>query len=55
VLIIVREIEAVLDERGTRVRVITDAISAHPGVQDRQREQKEHTENKFRFARAWLR
>jgi hypothetical protein len=55
-LLIVRsEIEIVLDERSTRVSVVADTVSAHPGIEHGQREKKEHKEEALRFARTWLR
>src|SRR6266403_3633946 len=38
--IVALEIEAVLDERGARKRVVAHAIAAHPGIQEREREQE---------------
>ena len=54
-LIVVSEIEIVLDERSARERVIANAVSAHPGIQYRQRKQEEHKEKAFCFAWSWLR
>src|SRR5271155_4161966 len=54
-LIVVREIEAVLDQRGAGVSVIAHAIAAHPGIKERQRKQKEHEEKALRLMRTWLR
>jgi hypothetical protein len=53
-LIIRGEIEIVLDERGARESVVADAVSAHPGIEQGKREQKEHQEKTLRVARAWL-
>jgi hypothetical protein len=54
-LIVVSEIEVVLDERRARERVISYAVSAHPGIQHEQRKQEEQEEKALRFARTWLR
>ena len=54
-LVVMSEIEIVLDERSARVGVVADTVSAHPGIEHGQREQKEHEEKALRFARTWLR
>src|SRR6266852_1707150 len=38
--IVAPEIEAVLDERGARKRVVAYTITAHPRIQEREREQE---------------
>ena len=53
-LIIVREIQIVLDERGAGVRVIADAIPSDPGVQQGKREQKDDKQDSFKLARLGL-
>lgn len=39
--VVVLEVEAVLDERGTSEGVITDAVAAHPRIDEREREKEE--------------
>jgi hypothetical protein len=44
----------VLDQRGARVSVVADAVSAHPGVEHGEREEEKHKEKALRFAWTWL-
>ena len=44
VLVVVREIQVVLDQRGTRQRIVADTIAVHPRIQKGQRKQKEDEE-----------
>src|SRR5208282_3948303 len=53
-LIVVREIEAVLNQRGARVSVIADAIPANPGIEHSERQKEEQNEKALRFAQTWL-
>jgi hypothetical protein len=43
-LIVVREIEAVLDERSAGQGVVADAVAANPGINERQGKKKENKE-----------
>src|SRR5437867_3455587 len=52
--VIFGEIEIVLDERSTDKSVIADAVTTHPGIEERQREKKEKNEQPLRFARRAL-
>jgi hypothetical protein len=45
VAVILGEIEIVLDERGAGKGVIADAIAAHPGIEEWEREEKEKQKN----------
>jgi len=54
-LIVAREIETVFNEGSTHKGVVADAVSAHPGVEHRQRKKEEHKKKALRFAGAWLR
>ena len=49
--VIFGEIEIVLDERSTDKSVIADAVTTHPGIEERQREKKKKNEQPLRFAR----
>ena len=49
------EIEIVLNQRGAGKRVITDAIAAHPGIEEWEREKKKNKEQALGFMRAWKR
>jgi hypothetical protein len=51
----VEEVEIVLDERRAGESVVANAVTAHPGIEHRQRKEKEHKEKAFRLARTWLR
>jgi len=46
-LIVVREIEAVFDERRAREGIVADAVAANPGIEKRQREKKKNEESAF--------
>lgn len=50
-LIVAREIEIVLNERGAQEGVVADTISADPGIEHGQGEEKEEKEKALRFAR----
>jgi hypothetical protein len=49
ILVVFREIETVLDERGASKSVIAYAVAANPRIQERQREQKKKNEQPLRF------
>ena len=51
-LIVLGEVQAVFDERGAGKRVITDAIAAHPRVEEWEREKKKEYEQALGFMRA---
>ena len=53
-LVVAGEIEIVLDERSAGKSVVTDAVTADPGIEHRQGEQKEHEKQALRLARTWL-
>src|SRR4029077_7387548 len=55
VLIVLGEIETVLDERSADKSIVAHAIAAHPGVQKRERAQKEKKKPALRLARAMRR
>jgi hypothetical protein len=52
VLIILGEIETVLNQRGASKSVVTDAVTAHPGVKKGEREKKKKNEQALRSTRA---
>ena len=51
-LIVSSEIETALNQRSTSKGVVADAVAAHPGVEERQREKKKKNEQALRFTRA---
>src|SRR6266513_1310775 len=51
-LIVPGEIETVLNQRSASKGVVADAVAAHPGVEERQREKKKNDEEALRFTRA---
>jgi hypothetical protein len=51
-LIVPGEIETVLNQRSASKGVVADAIAAHPGVEEWQREKKQKDEQALRFTRA---
>ena len=53
-LIVACEIEIVLDEGSAGESVVTDAVTANPGIKHGQGEQKEHEKQALRLARTWL-
>jgi len=52
VLIILSEIEIVFNQRSTDKSIIANAITAHPGIEKRKREEKEKQEQALGFASA---
>ncbi len=48
--VVVFKIQVVIDQHGTKIGVITDAIAAHPRIHQRE-SQKEKEEKKFRVRR----
>src|ERR1700730_14533734 len=51
-LVVLCEIEIVLNERSAGESVVTHAITAYPGVEEREREKKEKKKYSLGFARA---
>jgi hypothetical protein len=54
-LVVTEEVEIMLDQRRARVGVVANAVSAHPGIEHGQGEQKENHKEALCFARTWLR